>query len=89
MDEPSTGSQLQQFICAMQWVRACIPKFSQFMEPLRLFMEKVYKKAPKRTKAAVGRIDLQDLQWSETEQKYFTDVKLALSSQVRLAHYDF
>eukprot|EP00171_Calliarthron_tuberculosum_P009059 IDg9059t1 len=40
MVSPVTGAHLQQFICALQWVRNGIPNFSELISPLRDFMEK-------------------------------------------------
>lgn len=34
MKSPSIGAHLQQFICALQWVRQGIPKFSNTVSPL-------------------------------------------------------
>lgn len=44
MDPPSTGGQLQKFLCAMQWLRSAIPQFQTLVQPLHDFLETVYKK---------------------------------------------
>lgn len=58
MDCPVTGGQLQQFLCAMQWVRSAIPRFQALVQELHDFLERVYSHMCKRTKRAVARVSL-------------------------------
>lgn len=88
MESPTNGAHLQQFLCALQWVKNGILSFSEIAEPLHAFMELVYAKASKRTKSAVGRVQLVDLGWSERENDAFESCKRALAKQVTLAHRD-
>lgn len=55
MQPPTKGGQLQQFVCALQWIKASIPEFAQLIEPLLLFMERVYDASTGRRKSAVVR----------------------------------
>ena len=89
MQLPTTGEHLQQFLCALQWVRNGIPKFSELVQPLHNFMESVYTRAGKRTKRAVARLRLSTLGWDHVHTKAFEACKNALSRQVTLSHRDF
>lgn len=88
MQSPTTGAQLQQFVCALQWVKSAVPNFSALTAPLHYFMEKVYTHSSSRKKNDVGKISLKNLGWSETEENCFVQCKHALSHQVTLTHRD-
>ncbi|ETO66354.1 hypothetical protein F444_16481 [Phytophthora nicotianae P1976] len=47
---PSTGNELQQFICALNWMRSSLLAYNKLVYPLVLLMEEVYKKAGGRKK---------------------------------------
>ena len=88
MQPPTLGSHLQQFVCAMQWMRSGIPDFSNIVRPLMEFLERVYTRAGKRTRTAAARIQLSDLGWSQTELEAFNNCKNAVAHQVTLSHPD-
>ncbi len=88
MAPPTTGAHLQQFVCALQWVKQGIPNFTELISPLHDFMERVYTLTEKRTKRAVGRVLLASHGWGKTELDAFENWKKALASQVTLAHRD-
>ncbi|KAJ0393889.1 hypothetical protein P43SY_007544 [Pythium insidiosum] len=52
---PTTGQELQQFLCALNWMRQSLPAFNKLTQPLTMLMEKVYELAGGRNKAAVRR----------------------------------
>lgn len=88
MEPPNHGGDLQQFLCALQWVKTCIPQFNALIEPLHLFMENVYEVAGKRTKRAVSRVRLTTLAWGDAELTCFEKCKSALANQINLHHRD-
>ena len=88
MEPLTSGAHLQQFLCAIQWVKNCIKQFSTLVDPLHTFMERVYDQAGKRTKRAVTRIQLSSLGWGTIQQEAFENCKAALIQQVTLAHRD-
>lgn len=55
MECPTTGGQLQQFLCTMKWLRSAIPQFQALVRDLHDFLERVYQHTGKRTKRAVAR----------------------------------
>ena len=67
MEPPTTGAHLQQFLCALQWVRNGIPQLSELVQPLHDFMERVYHRAGKRTKKAVTLFKILSLGWDNTD----------------------
>lgn len=88
MDAPSTGAQLQQFLCAMQWLRSSIPNFQALVEKLHEFLETVYQHAGKRTKRAVSRVSLRNIGWSPSHDDAFNACKRAIANRATLAHRD-
>lgn len=88
MAEPAYGSQLQKFFCALHWVKTGIPGFSRLVEPLHLFIEKLYARAGTRKKLRIARIALSTVGWGATERHAFIDCIYALSTFVTLAHRD-
>lgn len=87
-EPPTTGSELQQFLCALQWVKNGIPNFSALVAHLHEFMEKFYEHVGKRTKRAVANVQLTNLCWSHTQRTKFENCKTALAYQVTLSHRD-
>ena len=47
---PVNGADLQQFICAVNWLRMTLPNYAKTIAPLMSYMEKVYKIAKGRSK---------------------------------------
>ena len=88
MEPPTNGAQLQQLLCAMQWVRTAIPKFSKVISELQEMMENAYQKAGKRTKRAVAKISLAAMKWEERHTESFERCKKALANQCTLTYRD-
>lgn len=88
MDRPTLGGQLQQFVCAMQWLRSSTPNFQALIKPLHEFLESVYAHAGKRTKRVVAQVSLDSLGWSPFQTSAFDACKHAISDRVTLAHRD-
>ena len=88
MQPPKTGSDLQQFVCALQWVKSTIPNFTSLIMPLQELLEKAYASSGKRTKRKVSRVCLQTLGWNDYHAQAFQACKDALAKRVTLAHRD-
>jgi hypothetical protein len=87
MAPPVTGADLQQFTCAVNWMRTAIPSFSTLVSPLHKLLEVVYARAGgKRTKTAVARVLLAEAGWTDTHQKAFECCQNALSHATTLSH---
>ncbi|KAG3231289.1 hypothetical protein PI124_g23616 [Phytophthora idaei] len=83
---PSTGQDLQQFICAMDWMRTAIPAFNKLVAPLSKLMEKVYQQAGGRKKNQVRKILRGDAGWGDAEGECLEQCKEALKNALQLAH---
>nr|CCA25477.1 PREDICTED: similar to OSJNBa0011F23.1 putative [Albugo laibachii Nc14] len=53
LPSPSAGDELQQFVCAVNWMRNSIPRYNHMMEPLLKVLEKVYNAALEEVKTAL------------------------------------
>ncbi|KAG3098431.1 hypothetical protein PI125_g15326 [Phytophthora idaei] len=82
----STGQDLQQFICAMNWIRIAIPAFNKLAAPLSKLMEKVYQQAGGRKNNQVRKILLGDAGWGDAEGECLEQCKEALKNALQLAH---
>jgi len=60
---PTTGQELQQFICAMNWMRMSIPAFNKLTAPLVELMERIYELAGGRKKNQARKVLLADAPW--------------------------
>jgi Reverse transcriptase (RNA-dependent DNA polymerase) len=83
---PVTGGDLQQFVCALNWMRTSIPSFATIISPLQELLEEVYSHVGKRTKAAVSKILLSKVGWSKSHADSFRLCKQAIEHAVTLAH---
>ena len=88
MQPPTNGAHLQQFLCALQWVRSGIPKFAELTNPLQFIVERTYEHAGKRTKRAVTKFSF-IYGLGKNEQEAFDECKQALGRQVTLTNRDY
>jgi hypothetical protein len=88
LPRPTTDQELQQFICALNWMRNSIPAYNKVVDPLVKFMEKVYEKPGGRKKNLVRRVLLSEVGWSSTEDDGLAQCKNALQKVLQLAHPD-
>ena len=85
MNTPTYGNELQQLLCATNWMRTSIPAYAQTIAPLHNLMETVYKRAGGRTKRAVSKICLTD-SWGSAHDDAFNGIKKQLAASTKLAH---
>jgi hypothetical protein len=43
MPTPVTGRDLQQWVCALNWMRQSLPKFNELVEDLDIVLQRLYK----------------------------------------------
>jgi hypothetical protein len=87
MAAPETRADLQQFVCAVTWMRTSIPSFVDLISPLQDLLESLYAHAGgRRTKTAAARVPLSKVGWTGTHAKVFEECKDALSAAATLAH---
>ena len=85
---PTTGDQLQQFVCAINWMRQSIPAYNELVAPLQALLERVCVATGTRKKARLASATLVDHGWDSEHLKCFNDCKEALAHSVTLAHPD-
>lgn len=85
---PHTGADLQQFLCAMHWMRPGIPKFSTIVGPLASLHKHIYVIARKRRRRAAAKVFPKPVGWEDRHCKSLAARQRALEHQVALAHVD-
>lgn len=85
MKYPKSGADLQQFVCAMQWMRFSIPELSSLIRPLADCLEEVYSPAGRRTRLASSKVLLTNGFWNQKHEDAFELCKAVLTNQVTLA----
>lgn len=85
---PTTEQELQQFVCALNWMRSSLPAFNKLIAPLTKCMENVYERAGGRKKCQVRGVQLSDVGWGDIEIECLSRCKVALQNSVQLAHPD-
>ena len=85
MRYPEFASDLQQFLCATNWMRSAIPDYSRVVSPLHNLMEQCYSRSGKRTKRSVCNIALSG-QWGADYTSSFNQIREHLANALKLAH---
>ena len=85
MKTPVFGSELQQLVCATNWMRNAIPDYARIIDPLHKLMEECYKRAGKRTKRAVRKLRIDGL-WGAEHDSAFMCIKNQLAACTKLAY---
>ena len=86
MPPPTMASELQQFLCACNWMRASMPGYNALVEPLTTLMEVCMSKAGSRKKAKLTSVLLTENGWSQVHLEALEALKKALLAMVPLAH---
>ena len=82
---PNTAADLQQFICADNWMRPAIPNYAAEVAPLHQLTESCYEKKGKRTKRSMVGISLTGL-WGEQHDAAFTLIKTQIARSTKLSY---
>lgn len=85
MKYPTTGAELQQFMCATNWMRMGIPNYAATISPLHALMEDIYKTVGKRTKKSVAKIQIGD-KWKQEHTDSFEAIRAYLKDAITLAY---
>lgn len=84
MKVPQTAAQLQQFICATNWMRNSIPLYSQTIKPLHDLLESVYKDVGGRTKRRITKVSING-SWGKDHDEAFSTIKNQLANTTKLS----
>ena len=85
---PQTAADLQQALCAINWMRSHIPKYNEVMVPLTEFMEKVYKEIGSRKKKRLQRHALAKFGWTDDMTYAWKKCLKHVEEATLLAHPD-
>lgn len=88
MDVPKNGVQLQQRLCAPQWMRRYIPEFSKRNALLLHLLETVYSTAGRQKEQAVVYASLTDIECTADRLQVWENCQHSLGHQVQIAHCD-
>ncbi len=86
LPSPKTAGDLQQFICAINWMRQSIPRFNELVSPLSTLLEKCMQASKSRKKTQLARLLLNDYGWNELHEQQLELCKQSLMKMVPLAH---
>ena len=83
---PTNAGDLQQLLCAVNWMRASIPCYSELTAPLYEILEAAMTSAGSRKKNKLLRVPLASVGWDERHDECVRKTKDALLCIVPLAH---
>ncbi|KAE9356250.1 hypothetical protein PF008_g3693 [Phytophthora fragariae] len=86
MQLPRTGADLQQFLCAANWMRQSIPEYTRISAVLYDALERAAKVSGSRKKTMLAKVNLVDAAWGAQKTAGFEDVRQALLRMAPLAH---
>lgn len=82
--EPTNAGELQQFLCAMNWISNCLPDFSRASKPLKDVLEMSLRGQGRTAKAARNI----PIQLDRKQQSCFGDLKDLVAKATYQAHPD-
>jgi hypothetical protein len=86
MQPPRTAGDLQQFLCAVNWMRQSIPEYNRLTAGLYAALEQAMKTAGSRKKAKLAKLPLDQIDWGDQQLADLAAVQAALLKMVPLAH---
>ena len=85
MRTPQPGSDLQQLLCATNWMRNFIQSYAELVAPLHALMEYVYAQTGGLTKRRVAKVPIASA-WGTEYDAAFVAIKQQLARSTELAH---
>ncbi len=85
---PVTGRDLQQWVCALNWMRQSLPKFNELTEDLNIVLQRLYKAVGSNKATRLEKHLVTDHGWGEAQLAAFARTKKALANMITLAHPD-
>ncbi|ETV72564.1 hypothetical protein H257_12330 [Aphanomyces astaci] len=86
LETPTSGADLQQFVCATNWMRRSISSYSELIDALRGLLDVAAKAVGGLKKTALARIKLATVGWASEHDACFVAVKDTLRQMVPLSH---
>ncbi|ETV63678.1 hypothetical protein H257_19389, partial [Aphanomyces astaci] len=89
LPSPVSGADLQQYMCAINWMRISIPGYNMLVQPLTEMLERVFAAGGgKRTKQAAAAVLLEDIGWSVVHDDCLAKTNAVLGNVMELCHPD-
>ncbi|KAE8982236.1 hypothetical protein PR001_g23792 [Phytophthora rubi] len=88
MPDPTNAGQLQQFMCAVNWMRQNIARYSELAAPLLEIVDAAAKRVGSRKMKQMCRVLLSDLGWNQKHVEALKVIRSSLLAMVPLAHPD-
>jgi hypothetical protein len=88
LQAPQTAADLQQLLCAMNWMRQSLPNYNKLVAPLMALLEQACALSKGRKKTQLVKIPLETAGWSNEHDVCLQQCKEALTTIVPLAHPD-
>ena len=85
MRRPETARELQQFLCAINWMRTSLPGLAQTEKPLQDLLQRCLRNTTKTRRAAAKRV-ITEMDWSTEIQLAWKSVKELVEHTVSLSH---
>lgn len=82
---PTTGRELQQFVCAMNWLRGHFVDYAPVIAPLESFLQKIYRLAGGCRKSRLKSVSLMKSGWNTDMNNAWEAVKKLIEQEVTLA----
>ena len=87
MQRPETAGDLQQFICAINWMRKGIPEHNKNVGPLQTLLLTLTKGHGSKKKE-LEKVQLGSDIWTPEVHKHVADIKRLIADRVTLSHLD-
>ena len=87
MQGPETAGDLQQFICAINWMCKGIPEYKKNVGPLQTLLLTLTKGHGSKKKA-LEKVQLGPDIWTPEVHNLFEDIKWLIADRVTLSHLD-
>ncbi len=86
MSIPNNAAELQQFLCALNWMRSSIPRFAEMVHPLQDLLLSASREAKSLKKTILKRVPLGKIGWNESHSSCFQSIKTTLCELMTLSH---
>lgn len=85
MQRPDTAGDLQQFLCALNWMRNGLAAYTKMTAPLKELLQSLMAKHGAK-KVRLEKVPLDDSLWTKELQTQFEVIKTQIAGRVELTH---
>ena len=88
LELPTDAGQLNQLLCAMNWMRNVVPHYAELVDPLRQIMETIFAKRGNRRSNGLEKFQLRSFGWNETHNALLKGLVEKICEQMTLYYPD-